>query len=344
MKIDRVLDLSDISSSAAQAAEAEAAGYDGVFTAEGQHDPFYPLVLAATSTTKVDLGTAVAIAFARSPMTVANTGYDLQLLSKGRFTLGLGSQIRPHITRRFGMPWSQPAKRMREYVLALRAVWACWQDGVPLDFRGEFYSHTLMTFMFSPPPNPYGNPKVWLAGVGDAMVEAAGEVADGLVCHPLISPLYLNEAVKPALARGVARRDADGKAFELAGMVMLGLHDDDAASLQAALTGVKRQIAFYGSTPAYRPVLEAHGWGSAQDELNRLSKQGAWAEMGDLVTDEMAHAFAVIGRPGEVASELARRFGDDFERVTVSTPFHRPTGLLDEFRRTMQTTNGPIGA
>jgi probable F420-dependent oxidoreductase len=335
VKIDRVLDLSDISSSVAQAAEAEAAGYDGVFTAEGQHDPFYPLVLAATSTTKIDLGTAVAIAFARSPMTVANTGYDLQLLSKGRFTLGLGSQIRPHITRRFGMPWSQPAKRMREYVLALQAIWSCWQDGTPLDFRGEFYSHTLMTFMFSPPPNPYGNPKVWLAGVGDHMVEAAGEVADGLVCHPLISPLYLREAVRPALAVGHARRGSSTKPFELAGMVMLGLHDDDPASLAAALIGVKRQIAFYGSTPAYRPVLDVHGWGAVQDDLNRLSKQGAWAEMGTLVTDEMAHAFAVIGRPDDVARELDERFGRDFERVTVSTPFHRPIGLLDEFRVAM---------
>jgi probable F420-dependent oxidoreductase len=335
VKIDRVLDLSDISSSAAQAAEAEAAGYDGLFTAEGQHDPFYPLVLATSTTTKIDLGTAVAIAFARSPMTVANTGYDLQLLSKGRFTLGLGSQIRPHITRRFGMPWSHPAKRMREYVLALQAIWACWQDGTPLDFRGEFYSHTLMTFMFSPPPNPYGNPKVWLAGVGDHMVEAAGEVADGLVCHPLISPLYLREAVRPALAVGQARRSSSTSPFELAGMVMLGLHDDDSASLEAALTGVKRQIAFYGSTPAYRPVLEVHGWGSVQDELNRLSKQGAWAEMPSHVTDEMAHAFAVIGRPGEVAREMQARFGADFERVTVSTPFHRPVGLLDEFRAAM---------
>jgi probable F420-dependent oxidoreductase len=334
MKIDRVLDLSDISSSASQAAEAEASGYDGIFTAEGQHDPFYPLVLASSTTTKIDLGTAVAIAFARSPMTVANTGYDLQLLTKGRFILGLGSQIRPHITRRFGMPWSQPAKRMREYVLALQAIWACWQEGTPLDFRGEFYTHTLMTFMFSPPPNPFGNPKVWLAGVGDHMVEAAGEVADGLVCHPLISPLYLREAIRPALAVGKARRSGNAP-FDLAGMVMLGLHDDDAVSEEAALVGVKRQIAFYGSTPAYRPVLEAHGWGAAQDDLNRLSKQGAWAEMGSLVTDDMAHAFAVIGRPSHVARELAARFGADFERVTVSTPFHRPVGLLDDFRAAM---------
>jgi probable F420-dependent oxidoreductase len=337
MKIDRVLDLSDIASSAVQAAEAEAAGYDGVFTAEGQHDPFYPLVLASTSTTRVDLGTAVAIAFARSPMTVANTGYDLQLLSQGRFVLGLGSQIKPHITRRFGMPWSHPARRMCEYVLAVRAIWACWQDGVPLNFQGEFYSHTLMTFMFSPPPNPYGNPKIWLAGVGNAMVEVAGEVADGLVCHPLISPRYLADAVKPALAAGLARREHGGKPFELAGMVMLGLHDDDAPSLEAALTGVKRQIAFYGSTPAYRPVLEAHGWEAVHDDLKRMSKQGEWVAMADLVTDEMAHAFAVIGRPAEVARELTARYGADFERVTVSTPFHRPVGLLDEFRRAMAT-------
>jgi probable F420-dependent oxidoreductase len=335
MKIDRVLDVSDIATSAAQAAEAESAGYDGVFTAEGQHDPFYPLVLASTSTTRVDLGTAVAIAFARSPMTVANTGYDLQLLSQGRFILGLGSQIKPHITRRFSMPWSHPARRMREYVLAVRAIWACWQDGVPLNFQGEFYSHTLMTFMFSPPPNPYGNPKIWLAGVGDAMVETAGEVADGLVCHPLISPRYLYDAVKPALAAGLARREHTDKPFELAGMVMLGLHDDDAVSLEAALTGVKRQIAFYGSTPAYRPVLEAHGWEAVHDDLKRMSKQGEWLAMADLVTDDMAHAFAVIGRPAEVAREMTARFGADFERVTVSTPFHRPVGLLDEFRRAM---------
>jgi probable F420-dependent oxidoreductase len=297
------------------AAEAERAGYAGVWTSEIKHDPFVTLGLAAVATDTIELGTSIAVAFARNPMSLAVQANDVQLLSQGRLLLGLGSQIRPHITRRFSMPWSHPAKRMREFILALRAIWDCWNDGTKLEFRGEFYKHTLMTPFFNPGPNPHGAPKVLLAGVGEAMTAVAGEVADGFLCHGFTTERYLREVTVPALAR---RGRLDG--FEVVGspFVVTGRTEEE---LEAASRGVREQIAFYGSTPAYRPVLELHGWAGLGDELHELSLQGRWQDMGTIIDDDVLHAFAVVTEPGAVAAELLRRYGDLMTRMTLYMPY-----------------------
>lgn len=303
-----------------KAREMEAAGYDGLWTAETSHDPFFPLLLAAQGTERAELGTGIAVAFARNPMILANIGYDLQSYSKGRFILGLGSQIEAHITRRFSMPWSQPAARMRELIVATRAIWEAWNTGTKLDFRGDFYTHTLMTPFFDPGPNPYGVPKVFLAAVGEKMTEVAGEVCDGILCHGFTTEQYLRERTIPALERGLARQGRALADFErsLPCFVVTGTNDEEWA---ASERGVREQIAFYGSTPAYRPVLELHGWGDLQPELNRLSKEGKWKEMGTLIDDEILRTFAVVAEPAQLAAGIKERFGDLVTRVMFYAPY-----------------------
>lgn len=303
----------------ASAKEQEAAGYDGYWTAETAHDPFLPLLLAAEHTTTLELGTSIAVAFARSPMTLANTAWDLQAYS-GRFILGLGSQIKPHITKRFSMPWSHPAARMREMVLAIRAIWDSWNNGTKLDFRGDFYQHTLMTPFFNPGPNPHGDPKIFLAGVGRLMTEVAGEVADGFICHGFTTERFLREVTIPALAAGRAKAGKTMEGFEIVGpsFVVTGNSEGEISKAAAA---TKQQISFYGSTPAYRPVLDLHGWGGLQDELNAMSKQGRWEEMGTLVDDEVLNTFAVVGEPEQIGAELHRRYGDCIQRLSFYAPY-----------------------
>jgi len=302
------------------AREAEERGYDGVWAAETNHDPFLLLLDAARSTKRVQLGTGIAVAFARNPMNMAQIANDLQVESEGRFLLGLGSQVKAHITKRFSMPWSQPAARMREYILAMRAIWDCWNQDTKLDFRGDFYTHTLMTPFFNPGPNPHGAPKVFLAAVGEKMTEVAGEVADGLLAHGFTTESYLKANTIPALERGLAAsgRSLDGYEISLPSFVVTGTTEEEYA---AARTGVKRQIAFYGSTPNYRPVLEHHGWGDLQTELNVLSKEGKWAEMGELIDDEMLETFAVVAEPEDIASRLAERFGGVVTRLMFYAPY-----------------------
>lgn len=303
------------------AAWAERLGYDGVFVAETKHDPFLPLLLAAQATERVELGTAIAVAFARSPMTVAQVAHDLHAYSAGRLVLGLGSQIRPHITQRFSMPWSdKPAAQMREYISALRAIWACWNDGAPLDFRGDYYTHTLMTPFFTPEPNPYGSPKVMLAGVGPRMTQVAGEVADGFLCHGFTTERFFTEVTLPALEAGLARAGRARADFEVAApsFVVSGADDEE---LAAAATRVRRQIAFYGSTPAYRPVLEVHGWGDLQTELRDLTKAGRWDDMEALIDDEILTAFAVVAPPERLAAAWAARWGGLIDRLSFYVPF-----------------------
>ncbi len=304
----------------AAARELEELGYDGVFTAETSHDPFLPIALAALETERIELATGIAVAFARNPMSTAVIGNDLQLYTKGRFILGLGSQIKPHIEKRFSMPWSEPAKRMREFILAMRAIWACWNEGDKLDFRGEFYRHTLMTPFFNPGPNPYGTPKVFLAAVGERMTEVAGEVADGILLHGFTTERYVREVTLPALERGWSRAGKQREQFELSGpmFVVTGTNEEE---YEAARRGTKQQIAFYGSTPAYRGVLELHGWGDLQGDLNRLSKQGDWVQMGELVDDEILGAFAVIGEPEEIPAKLLDRYGDMVDRISFYAPY-----------------------
>ncbi|MFI5054043.1 MAG: LLM class F420-dependent oxidoreductase [Acidimicrobiia bacterium] len=304
-----------------RARELEDQGFDGALTSETNHDPFLPLLLAAEHTERLELGTAVAIAFARTPMTIASTANDLQLASHGRFTLGLGSQVKPHIERRFSMPWSHPAPRMREFVLALRAIWSAWETGDKLEFRGEFYTHTLMTPNFDPGPNPYGPPKVFLAAVGDHMTEVAGEVADGMILHGFTTERYVREVTLPALERGFARAGKTRSDFVVSLPVFVVTATTE-QGWQAARTAAKQQIAFYGSTPGYRGVLELHGWGEVGVELNQLSRQGEWVAMGDLVTDEILDTFAVVAEPDDLASAMLARFGDVLDRIGFNAPYH----------------------
>ncbi len=306
---------------AARAAELAATGVAGLFTFEGPHDVFLPLAATASHGVDVDLMTNVAIATPRSPMHLAHAAYDLQLMSGGRFRLGLGSQIRPHIENRYGATWSRPAARMREAVLATQAILTAWQDGTRLDFRGEFTKHTLMPPTFVPGPNPHGIAPVLLGALGPLMTRAAGEVADGLLVMPFHSHRHVRERTLPALeeglaARGPGRPRADFRLYPQA-IVAMGSTPEEQA---AADRGVGGLLAFYGSTPAYRSVLEVEGWGDLQPELNVLSKTGAVAEMMALVTTRHIETLAVRGTPSECAAELRRRFGDLAERVCCYFP------------------------
>ena len=318
MRIDGGL-MGDLSESGRQAKRLEGLGYHGALTAETAHDPFFPLLLAAQETESIELMTSIAVAFSRTPMNLANIGHDLNSFSKGRFILGLGSQIRPHITKRFSMPWSKPAARMREFILAMRAIWQAWHEGAALKFEGEFYTHSLMTPMFTPTDTQYGAPKVFLAAVGPLMTEVAGEVADGVIIHAFTTEKYLREVTLPAVERGLAKSGRSRADFQVVypGFVVSGTTEEAFAQTKQA---VCKQIAFYGSTPAYAPVLGIEGWGELQPELNRLSKQGQWDEMGTLITDEVLDKFAVVGEPDAAVDKFLSRFGDVVDRTTGSFP------------------------
>ena len=301
----------------AQAQELEEMGYSGIMTAETSHDPFFPLLVAAQNTRRAELITSIAVAFARTPMVLANIGHDLNSASKGRFILGLGSQIRPHITKRFSMPWSSPAARMREFILAMRAIWATWHEGKPLEFTGKFYTHTLMTPFFTPTDTEYGPPRVFLAAVGPMMTEVAGEVADGVIIHAFTTEKYLRETTLPALEKGFAKSGKSREDFEISYPVFVVTGETE-EQLAEAKVNTCRQIAFYGSTPAYRPVLESIGVGDLQGELNTMSKQGRWEEMGTLITEDILNAFAVVGEPGAIAGQIKSRYGDIIDRTSAA--------------------------
>ncbi|HUI47617.1 MAG TPA: LLM class F420-dependent oxidoreductase [Acidimicrobiia bacterium] len=319
MFVDAGLTTTDLHAVPEAARTIERAGYDGIYSFEGAHDGFFPLLLAAEHTERVQLTTAGVIAFARNPMTLAQSAYDLQLASRGRFNLGLGTQIKPHIERRFSMEWSKPVERMRELVLAIRAIWARWHEGTKLDFRGDFYSHTLMTPFFDPGPNPYGLPRVFLGGVGPRMTEVAGEVADGFMIHPFSTEKFMRETTVPALERGLAKSGRTRSDFEVSfpTMVIVAESDEELASRRNEM---RPRLAFYGSTPAYKIVLDAHGWGNLQPELNRLSKTGDWKAMASLITDEIVDTFVVSGTPEQIAPRLTERFGGITQRVSFDTP------------------------
>ena len=312
----------------AVAERLEKQGYGGVWVGEAGSDPFLLCLQAASATGSVTVGTSVAIAFARTPMTLATVGFDLARHSRGRFVLGLGSQVKAHIERRYSMPWSRPAARMRELILAMRAIWACWQHGDKLDFQGEFYTHTLMTPFFAQKPHPYGPPPVYLAGVGELMTQVAGEVADGFFVHPFTTERYLREVTLPNLERGRAKAGESGlDDYTVCGstMVVTGRTEEEMAKAER---GIKRQIAFYASTPAYRPVLDLHGFGDLQPELTALSKQGRWREMTDLITDDVLNEFAVTGTPEEIGPRLRAKVGDVYDRVSLYTPYRVDRDLL----------------
>jgi probable F420-dependent oxidoreductase len=310
----------------------EAKGYAGAFTYEGPHDPFFPLLLASRATQSIDLYTAVAIGFARNPMILANIGWDLQAISKGRFMLGLGTQIKPHIEKRFGMPWSKPAKRMKEMVLAIKEIWRCWETEERLDYRGEIYQHTLMTPMFNPGPAEFGLPPIFLAGVGPRMTEVCGEVADGFLVHPFSTARSFEELTLASLDRGLAQagRTATDLEISLQIMICTGATDEE---IERSRASTKQQIAFYGSTPAYRPVLDCHGWGELQPELNAMTKQGKWAEMNALISDELLDAIAVCAPIGEVGKTVRERCQGRADRVSLVAHWTQDPDLWDDVVR-----------
>jgi len=308
----------------AGAEAAERRGIERFSMSETAYNPFVQLARAADRTRRIELATGVAIAFARTPMALAYEAWGLHEASGGRAVVGLGSQVKPHIVRRFGMPWDRPAARMREYVAAVRAIWHSWQTGERLAFRGDFYAHTLMTPVFSPGPVPQGPPPILLAGVGPLMTRTAGAVADGFISHPFTTVEYLTGTVLPGVRAARAEAEAAGdpwtaRPFEVVGSVLTATGRTE-EELSAQRTAVRERIAFYASTPAYRGVLETHGWGALHDELHPLSVRGRWREMGELIDDEVFDAFAVAGEPAEVAREIHRRFAGVLTRLSVSGP------------------------
>ncbi len=316
MRVDGGLGV-DLNTAAEQARELEAMGYAGAMTAETGHDPFYPLLLAAQSTSKIELVTSIAVAFARSPMVTAYSAFDLNAFSKGRFVLGLGSQIQAHIEKRFSMPWSHPAARMKEYVQAMQAIWHTWMTGERLQFRGKYYTHTLMTPFFTPTTRDYGAPKVLLAGVGPMMTKVAGEVADGIILHAFSTEKYLREVTLPAIDEGLAASGRTRKDFQISYPVFVVTGRDE-KELQQNSVATRKQIAFYGSTPAYKGVLDCIGAGEIQPRLNLMSKEGRWDEMGTLITDDILQEFAVVAEPRHIARDIRARYGDVIDRTSAA--------------------------
>jgi probable F420-dependent oxidoreductase len=316
MKIDTGIGA-NLASVPARTKSAEGAGLDCLWASETTNDPFLSLALAAEHSHAVSLGTSITIAFARNPMSLAYATNQLQEFSAGRLVVGLGSQVRAHIERRFSATWSRPAARMREYVLALRSIWASFNDGTSLDFQGDFYTHTLMTPLFSPRPHAFGRPRVFLAAVGPKMTEVAGEVADGVITHGFSSARYVREVTLPALQRGLERSGRTRRDIELTCPGFIAVADTE-ERLAKARSVMRQQVAFYGSTPAYLPVLELHGWGDLQRDLYACSKRGSWTEMARLVDDEILDTLTIITDPGSLAAEVGRRYGGVADRITAA--------------------------
>ncbi len=327
-----------------QAAQYENLGFDGVMTRETAHDPFLPLALAAQHTTRLQLMTAIAVAFARSPMTLAHVAHDLNSLSGGRFILGLGSQVKAHIERRFSMPWSHPAARMREMVQAIRAIFGAWYDGQRLEFEGQFYRHTLTSPTFTPKDTLAGKPSIFVAAVGSQMTETAGAVADGLIIHPLTTESYLREVTLPHLQRSLrsAGRPSTACRTCLAPFIVSGRNEEQ---LTRARQLTADRIAFYASTPAYRQVLEQQGWGELQSRLHALTRQGRWSELGSLITDEVLQRFAVVGAAAEIAPKIWERYGDMITDFSLTADYLDAEALSDIARdlRRLSAQTGRYG-
>jgi len=317
MKVYTTAPMEDPRDARTTFAQLEEIGYDGAFSFEAKLDPFLPLALAAEHTRDLRLGTAIAIAFARSPMNLANLAHGLQAISGGRFILGLGSQVKPHIEKRFSMPWSKPAARMRELVLAIKAIFDRWEGVAELDFRGEFYTHTLMIPAFDPGPNPFGPPPIFTGGFGPLMTAVAGESADGFFAHPFNSRKSLLENTLPALERGLAKSGRTRGDLEII-CATLTVTADNEQEFERVKLAARKQLAFYGSTPAYRPTLECHGWEELHRELNRMSKEGRWDEMTDLIDDEVLETLAVVGPRNEIADRLVERLEGIADGVSLT--------------------------
>ncbi|HEX3796732.1 MAG TPA: TIGR03617 family F420-dependent LLM class oxidoreductase [Acidimicrobiales bacterium] len=329
MKVDLGLTGVVLDQVAERTATLAALGADGVYCAEGPHDIFVPLTLAAGTGTALSITTNAAVAFPRNPIHLAHAAYDLQVLSQGRFHLGLAPQVPAHITRRFGLEWSSPVERMRELVGALRAIFSTWQDATPLAFEGRFYRHSLMTPMFNPGPTAYGPPPIVLGGLGPRMTAMTAEVADGLAILPFNSRRSLTDLTMAAAAQGLIRRDPSLGRLQVICGVIVGV-GEGASDIAAARDGARSLLGFYGSTPAYRRVLEAEGRGDLQAELAGLVRQGRWGELGAHVPDELVDALAVCGTPAECAEQIRAKVGDVADRIALFTPVTPPDGVLSD--------------
>lgn len=297
------------------ARSVESAGIGGLWALEAAREPFGPLAVAALTTTRLHLRTAVAVAFARNPMILAQQSHELARVSSGRFVLGIGTQVRAHVVRRFSEEWSHPARRMTEYITALRAIWRSWNEHAPLDFTGEFYRHTLMTPMFDPGPSGQAPPPIHLAAVGPTMVRVAAAHADGLVLHPLSSRRSITETVLPLVGD---RRIEPGFELSCPVLVATGTTDEERDS---ARTAVRKQIAFYASTPAYRGLFELYDEGDRADELQRLAREGRWDDMTALISDDLLDEFSVDAHPRELRTRLAERFNGIVDRAAIYAPY-----------------------
>ena len=336
MRVVTTIPQNNLRESARAARAAEARGFDGIVTMENKHDPFLPLGVAATATDRVELTTGIAISFNRSPMVAANLGWDLHESSGGRFALGLGTQIRTHNERRFSVPWSAPAPRMREYIQALRAIWRCWDQGEPLRYEGEHYAFTLMIPNFTPPNTVPGFPRITLAAVGPRMMALAGEEADGVQLHPFCTRKYVSETVLPCLEKGFTVNSRRREDFEIMGGGFVATGADDAAVHRMA-EWVRYRIAFYGSTPAYYPVLAAHGLEDLGLKLNRMTKDGQWNRIAAEVPDDLLHECAAIGRHDEIAGVIEKRFGGISDTIfaSASNEMHSdlPADIIKDLQR-----------
>jgi probable F420-dependent oxidoreductase len=324
VKLDIGMLTHELTSIPAYARKVEAIGYDCLWSAETKHDPFLPLAVAATVTSTVKLGTSIAVAFPRSPMITAHIAWDLQKASDGRFILGLGSQVKGHNERRFSVKYEAPAAKMREIVLALRAIWDCWQNGTKLNFKGQFYRFDLMTPFFNPGPIGHAHIPVYIAGVNEYMCRVAGEVADGLHVHPFNSPKYLRESVHPWVEAGLRTSGRSRKDFAYATSTFAVVGDTE-AELATARQSVKQQIAFYASTRTYEPVLAAHGWKDLTPHLHRKSVEGDWKGMAELITDEMVDTYAVTGTYADIGRKIRERYAGLLDRTSLYQPYQPGT-------------------
>ncbi|HTY16353.1 MAG TPA: TIGR03617 family F420-dependent LLM class oxidoreductase [Myxococcota bacterium] len=329
MRIETTLPLGDWRAAAPAARRAEQLGFDGITTPEIANDPFAPLVLAALATERIQLGTAIAVAFARSPMAVANIAWDLQVESRGRFALGLGPQVKGHNERRFSVPWSAPVPRLREYVESLRAIWRCWERREPLAYEGQHYRFTLMTPEFSPPPSGLAPIPVTIAAVGPDMLRLAGRVCDGVRLHGFCTRRYLEEVALPAVRGGLERSGRDRRRFEVwgGGFLATGL---DAGEVAKQLEWCRYRIAFYGSTRTYSPVLSLHGWDDLAAKLHRMSKEGRWDQMAKEVPDDVVHEFTAAAPYAELPAAVEKRFGGLVDTIALGFSERTPDGLARE--------------
>ena len=323
MKVDTGLPIHDLSRVPEAAQRAEALGYDGALTPETGHDPFLAHALAAEHTERIGLGTAVAIAFPRSPMTTAQIAWDLQQLSKGRFHVGLGTQVKGHIVRRYGMDWAPPGPRMRDYILMMRAIWDSWQNGTKPSFEGEHYRYTLMTPFFSPGSIEHPRIPIHISAINPYNCRLVGELCDGIKLHGFNTPKYLHEVILPNIAKGAKKAGRDLTEIEICGLgfVITGKTEEE---VEKAKAPARQQIAFYGSTRTYQPVLDVHGWGDLCPELYGLSIEGKWQEMATKITDDMLEEFAVTGTYDEIVPKIKERCAGVIDRINFSIPVRSP--------------------